>query len=469
MNKTNALNETFVAPATDVGDRGDPADNVGIINPYALAELITGRKIPWNELPDVPRMLEEILETPFEELFDPVHGGPLFTGLRLTDQMILEQVRSPLLDVEMRVSVNDLEDPLAIGVEEIRTLADLGPRFEARDVGAIPVVRAENDGPQHLRLTLRMPERERLQRLARVLRPEIVNTIAFDPTKKDKDKETTPPTGTWADPGQFFNKAAEYFDPKQGAVANCYYIAALAAVAWAMPYRIKHMTRAIGQAQHQFTNLIRFYKPDSGGVVDKEIEVTELLPVNAAGNPIYARSTEAGEIWPGVYEKAFAKYLTGHTGDFPDITATALGDGVLAMARLTGGTQQSRLTVNNSSDALFDFVRGNSLSRRTVNPMVASTYSTGGAAEQNITYAGSKLAASHVYTVLGWDYREGVKYIILRNPWGHTGSAVGTLESTFWAYDISWWRPIDLTENDGIFGLAAGLFKTYFRRIGVVK
>jgi hypothetical protein len=125
--------------------------------------------------------------------------------------------------------------------------------------------------------------------------------------------------------------------------------------------------------------------------------------------------------------------------------------------------------VNNSSDALFDFVRGNSLSRRTVNPMVASTYSTGGAAEQNITYAGSKLAASHVYTVLGWDYREGVKYIILRNPWGHTGSAVGTLESTFWAYDISWWRPIDLTENDGIFGLAAGLFKTYFRRIGVVK
>jgi hypothetical protein len=42
-------------------------------------------------------------------------------------------------------------------------------------------------------------------------------------------------SGSWyatrGDPGRFFNEATEFFDPVQGAVANCYYIAALSAVA----------------------------------------------------------------------------------------------------------------------------------------------------------------------------------------------------------------------------------------------
>jgi hypothetical protein len=45
--------------------------NCAVINPYALAELIAGRKILWKELPDAPRLLEQLLATPYEELFDP--------------------------------------------------------------------------------------------------------------------------------------------------------------------------------------------------------------------------------------------------------------------------------------------------------------------------------------------------------------------------------------------------------------
>lgn len=223
--------------------------NSAVINPYALAELVAGRKIPWKEIPDAPRVLESILDTPYEELFDPKYEGPLYTGLRLNERLELEPVRSPLLDVELKVEVSDLEFPLTL--ENIARLADLGPRFNTDDIGGIAVKHAEVVGQRYLQLTVRLPERERWQRLARLFTKDIVEAIAFDPTQKSKSKDWTPPNATWSDPGRFFNEAAEFFDPIQGAVANCYYIAALSAVAWAMPYRIRHLTRATGLAQER--------------------------------------------------------------------------------------------------------------------------------------------------------------------------------------------------------------------------
>jgi len=57
--------------------------------------------------------------------------------------------------------------------------------------------------------------------------------------------------------------------------------------------------------QEQFTNMIRFYKPDSNGQLDREIEATDSVPLaTSTGGFIYARSSEAGEIWPALYEKA---------------------------------------------------------------------------------------------------------------------------------------------------------------------
>ncbi|MCL4879221.1 MAG: hypothetical protein KJ064_21370 [Anaerolineae bacterium] len=442
--------------------------NSAVINPYALAELVAGRKIPWKEIPDAPRVLESILDTPYEELFDPKYEGPLYTGLRLNERLELVPVRSPLLDVELKVDVSDLEFPLTL--ENIARLADLGPRFNTDDVGGIEVKHAEVVGQRYLQLTVRLPERERWQRLARLFTKDIVEAIAFDPTQKSKSKDWTPPNATWSDPGRFFNEAAEFFDPIQGAVANCYYIAALSAVAWAMPYRIRHLTRATGLAQEQFTNLIQFFKPDSNGQLDKEIEVTDSVPLNtSSGGFIYARSSEDGEIWPAVYEKAYAKLKTGISGDHPDITATGWGDCVWATAQLTGGKRHYYGTPDHSADQLWDIVRGNSISHRTFNPMTCWTYSSGDATEKKIVYGDANIVASHCYTVLGWDYRDNRKYIILRNPWGNTEAGVQTLNSTVWLYDISWWRPINLTTIDGTFAIEASAFKTYFAGIGVAK
>lgn len=446
--------------------RTDIAQKVGIINPYALAEQIAGRKIAWRRV-DAPQVLEDILQTPYEELFDPIYEGPLFIGLRLNENYQLERVHDPLLDVELRVDVNDLEMEFPDEVA-IRYLRDLGPRFETEDIGKIIVRKAEFKG-RVLELTVRLPDKDRLQRLAQVFSKDIVNTIAYDPKARGNNKDWTPPNGTWQDVGDFFLETAEFFDPIQGAVANCYFIAALSAVAWANPHRIAHMTRATGTTQQLFTNLVRFYKPDSGGVIDKEIEVTDSVPVNSSGNFIYARSSETGEIWPAIYEKAFAKLETGISGDHPDITATGWGDCVWATAQLTGGKRHYYNTSGRSADDLWNLVRANSLSYRTFNPMTAWTYSSGTATEKKIVYSDANIVASHCYTVLGWAYRDGKKYIVLRNPWGQTEATVKTLNSTVWFYDVSWWRPISLADPDGTFAIEASAFKQYFAGLGVAK
>lgn len=87
-----------------------------------------------------------------------------------------------------------------------------------------------------------------------------LKSITFDPNIVTLHLDTgwTPPGGHWATAGEFFHETAEFFDPIQGAVANCYYIASLSAIAWATPFRIAHLTRATGVNQEQFNDMIHF-------------------------------------------------------------------------------------------------------------------------------------------------------------------------------------------------------------------
>lgn len=446
-----------------------PEAATGVINPYALVEHIEGRKIDWNRIDNVPALLEDVLATPYHELFDPAYGGPLYTGLALEGDQI-KPVRPKLLDVQIKLPANDLElEP--VDLQEVRTLRDLGTHYNLDPLSDVEVRRVEPGSDGDLNLTLRLSSDARLERLAQILTPEVIRTITTVP---EDDAGSTPPDWTpanahWRDTGRFFNEAAEVFDPRQGAVANCYYIAALSAVAWAMPFRIQQMSRATGTGQQSFTSLFRFHKVDSGGQIDKEIEVTDALPArNSTNSLIYCRSTESGEIWPGLYEKAFAKFKTGHTGDRPDITKTGWGDACHATALLTGGTRTYKWHNSQSGTDLWNFVRAHSRGKRTYHPMVCGTYSTGTASERGISYSDANVVGSHAYTIMGWAYANRRKYIVLRNPWASTEVTATALTGTISMKDVDWWRPINLATNDGIFAIEADTFKTHFAWSGVV-
>ena len=443
------------------------AQQNGVINPYALAEYASGRKIDWKSVSNVPQLLENILQTPYQELFDPKYDGPLYLGLKLNNKGVLERFHSPLFSAEIKIDINDLEMPLE-QLNEVKVLGDLGTRFQIDDISKLKVQKIDLCNPYVISLNIRLPEKDRIQSLAKVFNKALVRSVALDPELKGNNNEDwTPSSASWEDKGTFFNETAEFFDPVQGAVANCYYIAALSAVAWATPYRIAHLTRATGQGQNQFYNLIKFYKPDSNGQIDKEIEITDTVPISSgAGNFIYCRSSEPGEIWPAIYEKAFAKLKTGTTTDHPDITATGWGDCVYATAQLNGGQRHYYGNNDLTADEIWNLVRSNSMSRRTFNPMTCWTYGT---APDGLDYSDANIVGSHCYTILGWDYRCGKKYVILRNPWGYKEATVGTLNSTVYLFDISWWRPIQLANPDGTFAMEASAFKQYFAGLGVAK
>ena len=361
--------------------------NVGVSNPYALAEVILKKKVNWKRV-DSQKLLEKTLDMPYEKLFDPKYESPLYAGLKL--------------------------DP------QTKTLA----RIE------IPPT-------------------------AKVVHRTLVNVGA---------------TTVWADPGDFFEEAAELTDPIQGAVANCYFIAALSSVAWARTYEIAQRTRATGTVQQDFVDMIEFYK---GGKSEK-VEVTELLPLNSPGNTfIYARSSESGEIWPAVYEKAFAKWVTKDPGDKPNILKTAFGDPVGAAASLTGLTPYYYWNSSLSEYQIWQKVRENCISRKTFNPMVAWTY--GSSPSPDVNYSNAHIAANHAYSILGWQYANNQKYIVLRNPWGNYEAIINVAGGTWIAWDApyyggpGWWRPIPMATNDGIFALRADTFKKYFAGFGLLK
>ncbi len=367
-------------------------ENIGVINPYALAEVKLRRKVNWKRVADPRKLLSDTLGMPYEKLFDPKYGSPLYAG----------------------------------------------PKLNAATHTPMPAV---GDGA-------------------------IV----------------------WADPGSFFldDDAAEVMDPIQGTLRDCYFIAALASVAWARPYVIAQRTRAY--AADKTMDMIEFHA--AAGAL-KRIDVTEELPLNSPSNTfIYARSSDVGELWPAIYEKAYAKWQTNDPGDHPDYLPIEFGDPVAAAVELTGLTPYYYTTQALTASEIYNKVKENCFSRKTVNPMVAWTYPSGDDSPDNVNYADANLAANHAYSIMGcqslatpplptWppSKKAGIlhQYIVLRNPWGNYEPVTDPLTGTWIAWDApgdggpGFWRTIPMATNDGMFALQIAEFKKYFAGFGVVK
>ena len=135
----------------------------------------------------------------------------------------------------------------------------------------------------------------------------------------------------------------------------------------------------------------------------------------------------------------------------------------MACAQLIRGGRTYKSNSSTSANALWDFVRSNSLSRRTINPMVAWTYS---AQPTGTNYSSARVVANHAYSILGWDYFNNIKYIVLRNPWGTHHATLDTRSGTWSANQVSYWAPVPLNTN-GVFSMKATTFKKYFAGTGV--
>lgn len=385
-------------------------EKVGLANPYAMAEIALGRTVDWRSISDREEFFTQTLGVSLDELLTPSEGNLMFSGMAAS-QDVLSGIRAEKAARHTALAAAVRRGPVAT------MLGKLAPPAQARVVGALG---------------------------------------GGEPAGGN---EYTPPGAVWADPGAFFKEAAEFFDPMQGGLGDCYLIAALCAVAWSRPYVLMQRTRATGAGNSSFVDRIDFY---SGGAA-VPVEVTEFLPLVASTHAwIYGRSTEAGEIWPAVYEKAFAKWKTGNPTDRPDYGPIAGGWPVQATVELTNLKGRTETCSAHSADAIWGLVRSNSLSCRTVNPMTAWTFCT---PNPPVSYAGTGIYAYHAYTILGWTYVANRKYIVLRNPWAHNPAVIDALGGSWSAYDVSWWRPVALNAG-GVFAIPAETFKKYYWQFG---
>lgn len=424
---------------------------VGVINPYALTEAITGRKFDWTDAKSF-QILEQALETSYSELFDIKFNSPLYAGLQLAKDSTVKLMKAE----EIKVRSSDKLE--TINFSTIKNLKDLS-KAGIKDLDSVAVKDARLDKGD-VKVVLNVPKLNNT--ITNTTVSPIIKDIVFG--NFNVNVGWTPANCLWSDRGNFFNDVTEFNDPIQGSVGNCYFISAIAALAWATPYSIEHKVRATGTGETQRVNAIQFYTKGGGkDAPSKLIEVTDNTIITTSNNPVYCRSNDAGEIWPAVYEKAFAKWINQTADDKPDITKTAFGDPVKAIAQLNNKTPMYYYTNTRTADQLYGIVRENSMSMKTINPMVAWTYGSG-------DYSGSNIVANHAYTILGWAFVNNKSYIILRNPWGVTEpNGLNSYQGLISFFDNSFWRPINMIGNDGVFALEINAFKYYFAGMGVAK
>lgn len=396
----------------------------GVSNPYVIAELISGKKIRWDSLSNRDQVLEDILQIPQDDIFNPR----------------LNPILNPLLKINTKGEVKIMqEDEAKIHFQKKISSFKLPPPINAAPsslFSRLPPSNSKNYQSVRNKLSLIMEE-------------DVENFYL-----KSSDTPWEPADKKWIDKGDFYEDLGEYNDPIQGALGDCYFIAALASVAWSRPYVIANRVRAslLGD-DHSPIHLVEFYKDGRGASV--KIEVSEKVPVTKSGyNWVYARSLDAGEIWPAVMEKAYAKWKTQNSTDMPAYAPISGGDPVRACAEIMKGSKNYTTNSDKTEDQIWQYVRGNSRGGKTFNPMVAWTFSQ---QPSGLNYNSANIVASHAYSVLGWDYVNGKKYIIVRNPWGTKHATLDTKHGSS--------RGIPLDVN-GVFCIRAKTFKQYFSGIG---
>ncbi|MHB8877654.1 MAG: C2 family cysteine protease, partial [Myxococcaceae bacterium] len=239
--------------------------------------------------------------------------------------------------------------------------------------------------------------------------------------------------------GPLFVDGAKADDVRQGAIGNCYFPAAMAAVAAARPDIIEKMITD----NRDGTYTVRFNSASSystGRPV--EVKIDGDLYARSFGGPVYGSSLgtpsdkEKMELWFPLIEKAYAQWKGSYD---------TIGNGGTAgqvMAEVMGKTYSYENISPAYKDQIYDRIQKAAANKQ---PMAAGTYGTDEAAR----YTNTGVYAHHAYSVVGVEEENGTKYVKVRNPWGQSEHG----------YD---------GKNDGYFRIELGKFTELYRSLHVV-
>ena len=220
---------------------------------------------------------------------------------------------------------------------------------------------------------------------------------------------------------KLFYYGVKVTDVYQGKIADCYFVAALAATAGKHPSLIKEGIVDNGDGTYK----VRFFQKENYYATDyKETWVTvdgDLPSLNKSEEPGYAKGqktrTGGRELWPSIYEKGYAQLKGGYNKMGEGGSSTG------ALESLIGARAERTSTAHTPEDVMWKKLQSASAAGQA---MTAGTHGK----DQAELYAPpgkehSGLYPWHAYTVMGVSEvpssnpdKPPKRWVKIRNPWG---------------------------------------------------
>lgn len=276
----------------------------------------------------------------------------------------------------------------------------------------------------------------------------------------------------FTDAEQLMIEDVTYLDPVQGAVGDCYLIAAMIALAWTIPASLTTRLGTSGFSPRTARLFSWTFHTDEGQERGRPT-VSGRIPM-AGKLPRYAHSSERNESWPAMLEKAFvikqragvagnheptpAEYQSLNRETTPPLACQALVGGEVKGEQLDtprGGQVFSERTLLGEPGPLH------STSGIMSRPVMAWTFENIGTSDHEL-WESTGLWPNHAYAVLGVMKEAGVEHVVLRNPHG-----VATKRRD--GYAAGPWTPADRSvklNEKGVFAIKNALFFENFQHIG---
>ena len=422
----------------------------GMINPYALTEVVLERPLDWSN-PRTTDIVERVLGSSMQDLSkgDSILGAgrDRDAEVKIVDSALTKTQRGQDGLERILESFNDYDMP-----PEEKEEAASKARKEAKKLDI-------ND------------LREQVLSSS-TLTKEISKIIL--PTKNLRDDHNT--VHQYREVGFQSNGAHNLWDTVvQGAVGDCYMLAALSAIAWVHP-ALLNMDVDIMSNQDEW-RLYRYFIGRSGQSIPCSsgagISTNEILQRGYYKVPIYARSRYwfNGEYWPALFEQAYANWKFPNASKENAIKQIAGGFPHEALCELSGDSwfvSNYHMLSSFTDETLLNFMKNNCQDYKTTKPM---TISTGGIDEDERVFDPvpnmNGIVQLHAYTVLGYTVSNDGYYLIIRNPWGvvePTGD--GVLSKRDWVTHFENKKYFNLSKDDGIFALRLDKVRENFSYIG---
>lgn len=188
-------------------------------------------------------------------------------------------------------------------------------------------------------------------------------------------------------------------DVLQGQVGDCYLLAALSSVAHVKPQLLEKAVKDNGDGT--FTVTFFEKKTKTARPTPVQITVDDTFPMRRGGQLEYAAARTKGELWPLVFEKAYASWKGGYEAIEGGMSATTL--------QALTGMKPDFFPVDSALGAAAIYKKLKALD-------------DAGAAVVALSKPwepiSQGLVGDHAYTVLGVEERGGERFVKLRNPWG---------------------------------------------------